>query len=60
MITDGSCLCSDEEEVVVVSPEVVEVPPPHLRCWRSWHQCEGTECVQGTEWVVGIWSYAYS
>ena len=30
MVTDGSCLCSDEEEVVLVqsSPELVEVPPP--------------------------------
>ena len=32
------CLCSDEEVIVVVSlPEVVEVPPPHLRWWRCLH-----------------------
>ena len=32
------CLCSDEEPVVVdSSPEVVEVPPPHLRWWRCLH-----------------------
>ena len=28
MVTDGSCLCSDEEEVTALSsPDVVEVPP---------------------------------
>ena len=32
------CLCSDEEAILVVSlPEVVEVPPPHLRWWRCLH-----------------------
>ena len=32
------CLCSDEEPIVVhSSPEVVEVPPPHLRWWRCLH-----------------------
>ena len=28
MLTDGFLLCSDEELVVLSSPEVVEVPPP--------------------------------
>ena len=40
VVTDGSFPCSEEEEEVteVLSlPEVVEVPPPHLRWWRYLH-----------------------
>ena len=41
MIPDGSCLCSDEEGIVVLlSPKVVEVPPPppqrHCKIGK-WH-----------------------